>query len=225
MPPTAATKNSEETEMSTSPRHASRARSRFALDGSKKRLHFDEQWSTSLQDRHHDAAGNTGHAVAQHDRAGIGNGPQSVVVHLEDANLARRAETVLDRSQDTERVVAITVEGQHGVDKVLDGAWTSGIAVLGDVSDHEERHAAFFCEARQTFDASPHLRHAAGRLRQPRIGQRLQRVDDHEGRTPPLGRGLDRLDVGTLESKEVGGHPAEPAGTSAYLCQRFLRRG
>jgi hypothetical protein len=65
----------------------------------EERLHFDEQGPTSLHDGHHDAARNAGDAVAQHERARVGDGPQAVVTHLEDPHLTGRAEPVLDRRQ------------------------------------------------------------------------------------------------------------------------------
>src|SRR4029450_13737692 len=57
--------------------------------------------------------------------------------HLEDAQLVRRAEAVLDGTQDAMRVVAIALELEHAVDQVLEDARAGDGAVLGDVTDEK----------------------------------------------------------------------------------------
>ena len=137
---------------------------------------------------------------------GSGTGAQAVVAHLEDADLARRSEAVLDRGQDAQGVVTVAVEGQHGVDEVLDGPGPGQVAVLGHVPDQEERDAARLGHAGQPFDAGAHLGQAPRRLAQIRVGDRLERVDDDESGVVPPDRRLDRLDVGALEREQVTWH-------------------
>ena len=60
-------------------------------------------------------------------------------LHLEDANLARRAEAVLVRAQHAVRVRATALEVEDGVDHVLEHARAGDRAVLRHVPDEEHR--------------------------------------------------------------------------------------
>ena len=185
--------------------------------GAEQGLHLDQQGAAALQDGHHDAAGDAGHAVAQHERPGVGHGPQAVVAHLEDAHLAGGAEAVLDRGQHPQGVVAVAVEGEHRVDEVLDRPGPGGVAVLGHVADHEERHAARLGQAGQALDAGAHLGQAARPAGPVGVGDRLERVDHEERGVVALDGRLDRLDVGPLEREQVTGHQAEARRPPAHL--------
>ena len=70
-----------------------------------------------------------------------------------------------------------------------------------------------------------HLGQAAGGLAQFGVGDRLERVDHHQGRAVTLDGGLDRLDVGPLERQEMPRHEADARGPSPHLGQRLLGRG
>src|SRR5205085_6916835 len=67
------------------------------------------------------------------DEAGAG--------HLEDAELVRRAEAVLDGAEDAVRAVAVALELQHAVDEMLEHARSGDGAVLRHVADEDRRHA------------------------------------------------------------------------------------
>ena len=153
-----------------------------AVAGTEQRLHLDQQRPTALQDRHHHAARDAGHAVPEHERAGVRHGAQAVVAHLEDADLPGRAEAVLDRGQHAEGVVAVAVEGEDGVDQVLHRPRPGQVAVLGHVAHQEQRGAARLRHSGQSFDAGPHLGQAAGRLAQVGVRDGLERVHHHERR-------------------------------------------
>ena len=120
---------------------AQRLRGRDTADaaGPEERLHLDEERPPALQHRHHRAAGDAGHAVPEHQRTGVGHGAQPVVAHFEDADLTGRAEAVLHRGEHAQGVVAVTVEGQHRVDQVLDRPRSGQVTVLGDVAHQDER--------------------------------------------------------------------------------------
>ena len=233
MPPTAATKNSAAP--ARRPRCDRRGRppagwpgrrrgpacavaTRRRPAGTEQRLHLDQERTAPLEHRHHDAAGDAGHAVPQHQRPGVGHGPQAVVAHLEDADLAGGPEAVLDRGQDAQRVVAVPVEGEHGVDQVLDRPGPGQIAVLGHVADQEQRDAARLRHAGQALDAGAHLGQASGRLGQLGVGDRLQRVDDQQRRAVALDRRLDRLDVGpSSASRWRGTRPMRDARPRTWV--------
>ena len=73
--------------------------------------------------------------VAQEQLGGVGDLAQALGRHLEHADLVGRAEAVLGRAQDAERVAAVALEIEHGVDHVLDHLGAGDLAVLGDVAD------------------------------------------------------------------------------------------
>ena len=73
---------------------------------------------------------------------GFGHLAQPRARHLEHAELARRAEPVLERAHDAMRVMALAFEIQHRVDDVLQRLGAGEIAVLRDVADEHNRNVA-----------------------------------------------------------------------------------
>jgi hypothetical protein len=73
---------------------------------------------------------------------GFGDLGQPAAGHLEDADLVGGAEAVLDRAQDAELVAALAFEIKDGIDHVFDHAGAGDLAVLGDMADQDDRHAA-----------------------------------------------------------------------------------
>ena len=67
-------------------------------------------------------ARDAGTAVGQEQPAGVGHRVEAAVGHLEQAELVGRAEAVLDGPQQSQGVVAVALEGEHGVDHVLEHA-------------------------------------------------------------------------------------------------------
>ena len=61
--------------------------------------------------------------------------------HLEDADVVRRAEAVLQRAQRPVRALALALELQHAVDEVLEHARAGERALLRDVPDEQDRGA------------------------------------------------------------------------------------
>ena len=84
--------------------------------------------------------GHAGPAVGEEQRAGVGHADEPAVGQLEQAELAGRAEAVLDGPQQPEGVVAVALEGEHGVDDVLEHPGPGQVAVLGDVADEDDGH-------------------------------------------------------------------------------------
>ena len=146
---------------------AHRARPRPHRTGTEQGLHLHQQRPPALQHRDDDAARDAGHAVPQEHRAGVRHGPQAVVTHLEDPHFAGGAETVLDRGQDAQGVVAVAVEGEDGVDEMLHGPRAGQIAVLGHVADEDDGHAGRLGQPGEPVDARSHLGQAAGRPGDP----------------------------------------------------------
>ena len=78
-------------------------------------------------------------ALAQKQTAGVGHGGQSVAGHLVNADFVGWAEAVLDRAQNPERMAALALEVQDGVDHVLDHLGAGDRAFLSDVADEDNR--------------------------------------------------------------------------------------
>ena len=97
----------------------------------------------------------------------------------------------------------VPVEGEHGVDQVLDRTWPGQVAVLGHVPDQEKGDPAGLGHASQALDAGAHLGQAAGRLGERRVRDGLERVHHDQGGPVPGHRLLDRPDVMALQSQEL----------------------
>ncbi len=83
--------------------------------------------------------GNAGAPVGEEHRRRIGNRDEAGADHLEQPEFVRRAEAVLDRAEQAERMVAIALELEHRVDDVFEDARAGEVAVLGDVADEHDR--------------------------------------------------------------------------------------
>src|SRR5262245_50783992 len=77
---------------------------------SDQRLELDEYGPRALDRRHHDRAGDADGSLGEEELRGIDDGREAVVLHLEDADLVGRAETVLHGAQHAERVTAVALE-------------------------------------------------------------------------------------------------------------------
>ena len=134
---------------------------------------------------------------------GIGHGPQPVVAHFEDADLAGRPEPVLDRREDPQGVMAVAVEGEHGVDEMLDRPGSGQVAVLGDVADQDHGHPGGLGQPGQPVDARPDLGQASGGPGQRVVGDGLDRVDHDQGRMVAHDGRLDGDHVVPGQGQEV----------------------
>ena len=72
----------------------------------------------------------------------VGHADESAIGHLEQTELARRPEAVLDRPQQPQGVMPLALERQHRVDGVLERPRPGERAVLGDVADEHDGDVA-----------------------------------------------------------------------------------
>ncbi len=190
--------------------------------GVGERLHLDEQWPLPFERGQHGAARHAGTPVGEEQLAGVGHPDQPLFDHLEQAELVGGAEAVLDRAQQTQRVVPVALEAQHDVDHVLERARSGQGAVFGDMADEHDRDATRLGLVHQPRRTAANLDDAAGRGAQLGIGHALDAVDDHE-------RGLHlidgRHDVGhhrLAQQPQLGVQRAEAFGAQAYLGRALL---
>ena len=126
-------------------------------------LNLDQQRAFALEHGDDHTAGDTPLAVGQEESGRVVDAGQAPLGHLEQSDLAGRSEPVLDRSEQTERMMPVTVEGQHRVDGVLEDPRAGEITVLGDVAHQHRRHVALLGQAHQPMGAFGDLRDRARR--------------------------------------------------------------
>ena len=163
---------------------------RAGRDRDGQRLDLDEQRALALHRRHDDRSGDARPPIGEEQLRRIGHAREPGARHLEQAELVGRAEAVLHRPQQAQGVVALALERQHGVDDVLEQAGTGERAVLGDVADEHDRHAAPLGVDDQGLGALAHLDDRPGARRELRVGDGLDAVDDDQRRR----RAVDGVD-------------------------------
>ena len=154
---------------------------RRAIDGGgDQRLHLDEQRARPLE-----GGGNGGTAerlVAMTDKElrWIGDLPQSIAAHLEDAQLGGGSEAVLQGPQNAEAIVAAALELEHRVDDMLHHLGPRQGAVLGDMSHQKYRYTALLGETLQLGGTLADLRDRACRRIDALGGDSLYGVDNED---------------------------------------------
>ena len=121
---------------------------------------------------------------------------QAAVAHLEHADLAGRAEAVLERAERPVGALALALEAEHAVHQVLEHARPRDRALLRHVTHEHHRRAALLGDAHEPPGDLAHLPDRPRRPRQRRVVEHLHRVD-HAG-VGPLG-----LDGGHDASRSV----------------------
>ena len=101
--------------------------------------------------------------------------PAARAGHLEHAELADRAEAVLDRADDAVRVMLLALEVEDRVDDVLERLGPGEAAVLGDVADEERRDVLPLGREQQLRRRLAHLADAARRGLELQREHRLDR--------------------------------------------------
>ena len=136
--------------------------------------------------------------------------------HLEEAELAGRPEAVLHGPREAEPVVPVALEGEDGVDQVLQGARPGRVALFRDVPDDHDGRPRGAGGLTQLLDHGPDLRQAPRRPRRSRRTQGLDRVEDHQ-RGPMLLDGGERVvEIGGREDEQGGRHGAEASSPGAH---------
>ena len=134
---------------------------------------------------------------------GIGHADQPLAGHLEDADLVRRAEAVLDGPQDPVLVVAVALELEHAVDEVLEHARAGDGAVLRHVADEDRRDAVLLRHAQESSGGLSDLADGAGRGAQLARVERLDRVDHADRRQLVLERRANGLELRFREDLDL----------------------
>ncbi len=145
-------------------------------------------------------------------------------MHLEDADLARRAEAVLERAQRPVGTLALAFEREHAVDQVLEHPRAGDRALLRHVPDQDHGHAALLREPHQ---AARHLAHLSDRARAAGhrgVVEDLHRVDDADVGSLGVDRREHRVEVRLRDDRHLEGRRAEPLRAQLDLGGRLLPR-
>ena len=126
-----------------------------------ERLHLDEQRAAPIHRRHDHRTGDRTAAISEEQLGRIGHTGEPGPGHLEQPELVGRAEAVLDGAQHAQRVVAVALEREHGVDDVLEHSRAGERAVLGDVTDEDDGDTAPLGLGGQLLGTRPNLQHRA----------------------------------------------------------------
>ena len=159
-------------------------------------------------------ADEAGRGVLDLDEAGL--------PHLEDPELAGRAEAVLERPQRPVGALALALEEQHAIDEVLEDPRARDRPLLGHVTDEDQGGAVALADLHQGVGGLAHLRHRARGARQLGGVQRLDRVDDAGIGTLRLDRRRDGGEIGLGQGGHREGTLAEPLGPHPDLRRRLL---
>jgi hypothetical protein len=145
-------------------------------------------------------------------------------LHLEDADVVRRAEAVLQRAQRAVGALALALELEHAVDEVLEDARTGERALLRDMADEQDGGARPLGDLRDPRGDLAHLAHGAGRAVQRGAVERLDRVD-HAGGGPLGAQGGEHgVEVGLRQDRHVESACAQALGAQADLGGGLLAR-
>jgi hypothetical protein len=155
------------------------------------------------------------------DLGRIGDADEAVAGHLEDAQLVRRAEAVLDGSQDPVRPVAVAFEMERAVHQVLEDARPRDSTLFRHMADEEHSDPVLLGEAEEPGGGFADLCHRAGRRAELRRVQSLDGVDDRNLRAFALERRADVVEVCLGQDVDVPG-AAQTVGAELYLRGRLL---
>ena len=190
------------------------------IGGVDQRLYLDEKAARAFDRDVHARAGRA--ALGEEDGGRVGDGLEPALAHLEDSELVRGAEAVLDGAQQAEEAVAVALELQHGVDHVLEHPRSGDGAVFGDVPDQEHGGAALFGQAQEPRGRLAHLTDAAGRRREVVAVEGLHRVDHDQRRAALLEHLEDRLELGLGQHLDDARGGADALGPHLDLGRRLL---
>ena len=192
-------------------------------EGAIKRLHLDQDRPRPLHAGEDSRPRRLRFAVAEEEGRWVLHLLQSVMTHLEHADLVGRAEAVLHRAQDAELVAAMAFEIEHGVDHVLDHLRARDLTILGDMADENERRAALLGVADERRGAAAKLGDGARRGIDAFRPERLHRIDHDEARgigTPKRGDDIGEIGLGAERDRRL--FQPEPLGAHANLRRGLL---
>ena len=148
--------------------------------GHGQRLDLDRHRPEPVAGDGEHAARGTERGRVEHAPARRGQVAHAVALHGEQADLAGRAEAVLDPAEHAVLAEPLALEIEDDVDHVLERARAGDRALLGDMPDEEHGHAGRLGDVAHAQDRGADLRDAARRS-----GGRRRRAGSAPNRPPP----------------------------------------
>ena len=139
-----------------------RAAGRHDLGRRDQRLNLDQQRPGPLHRAEHHRSGRRPR-LADEAGGGVDDLDEAALPHLEDADLAGRAEAVLERAQGPEGPLPLALEVQDAVDQVLERPRPGERPLLGHVPDQDQGDVEPLGGLEQRRGRLPHGADAAGR--------------------------------------------------------------
>ncbi len=195
--------------------------------GRHQRLYLDQERPSPLEARRDNRSRSGGGAfrkIRKEDLAWIRHLFEAARLHCENTDLVRATEAVLHPSEDPGRVPRISLEGEHGVDEVLERSRAGNRPVLRHVAHQEHRH---FEGLRQRQDPRGRLAHLGDRPRRRtkfRDVKRLDRVDHGHARADLAQRPKHCFHLRGSKHEDRLAPQSEPLGAHARLLGRLLAR-
>ena len=190
-----------------------------------KRLDLDGERSPSLEGDRDARAADGFWPLAQEQAGGVWDFGHAFAGHLEAADLVGRAETVLDRADEPQRRVPVTLDVCHDVDEVLEEARACDRAVFGDVADDDDRHASCLGDADEGRRNFTDLARLAGERVDGVARDGLHRVDDDEAGVEAFDLAEHRRQIGFAREVEGVVECVGALGAHPHLVDRLLGGG
>jgi len=153
---------------------------------------------------------------------GVAHFLQPGFAHFEETDLVRGAMAVLDATQCADRHVAVPLELQNHVHRVLQRARPGEAAFLGDLPDEDDGRAAAPRDGNQQFRRSAHLRRATRRCVEVGAAHRLHAVHDADHRSALVDEGRDLRDIGRVDDAHLAAVCTDTPRAARYLRGGFL---
>ena len=160
--------------------------------------------------------------IGKKESACVSYGQETVRSHVEEPGFLRRSEPVLQSAKHAHSARAITLEIQDDIDEVFEYAGSGYYSFFGDMTDEDYGHAVVARRANQTCAAFADLRNRTGGRRYLGIEDRLDRIDDDDGRARSLYRTKHGGKLRIGERAHTFRYRAEPQRARLHLLRRFF---
>ena len=161
-----------------------------------QRLNLGQHRAGAFDPGKYRAAGAGLSAFRQEQRRRVQDLRQPAARHLKDANLIGGTKAVFHRAQDAELMTPLALKIKDGVHHMLHHARPGNLAVLGDMADQNDRHAALFGKGDQLMRGGAHLADRAGGGFDRIKPHGLDGIDDRQSGAFGVQRGQDVAQVG-----------------------------
>ena len=185
-------------------------------------LHLGDHRTATLERDGDAGPGHRRGAVGEEEATRVSQTHDADIIEVEAAHLVGRAEAVLDRPDQTQPTVPVTLELHDDVDQVLEHPGPCDGTVLGHVPHEEHGDAARLGDLDERGGDLAHLRDVARGALDLGAADRLHRVDNHERWIYLLDLREDGAEVGLGGEVEAISDSTNALGAATDLRRRLL---